>query len=166
MMFGMVDMKLLKSKKGMTLLETILALAVLGIISAPLLTVFTNAAVIVKKTNDRLEINAVTRIIKENVTNSVKYGGNGHGICISGTATIIDLQVENGSDLEVKGINDEVNLKYKFDAERTVDFGYLSYSDNDATILADTCEYTITLKKANGVVVQKLKILINKLDGP
>lgn len=159
-------MKLFKSTKGTTLLETILALAVLGIISVPLLTVFTNAAVIVKKTNDRLEINAITRIIKENVTNSVKYGGEGHAICVFGTAVKIDLQVEDGSDLEVKDAKDEINLKYKFDAERTVDFGSLTYSDNDATVLADTCEYTITLKKADGDVVQKLKILVNKLDSP
>lgn len=161
-------MKLFKSKKGMTLLETILALAVLGIVAAPLLTVFTNAAVIVKKTNDRLEINAITRIIKENVTSSVKYG-EGHEIYSYDDTEDIVLKTAingNGKGLQIKGTNDEINPRYKFDAERIVDFGDLSYSTSAAITLADTCEYLITLKTMDGDMVQKLRILVNRIDSP
>lgn len=157
-------MKLFKSKKGMTLIETIIAMAVLAIVSVPLMAVFTNAAVIVKKTNDRLEINAVTRIIKENVINSVKYGG-GNTIKSSETGLEIDLQsVEDGTNLEIKGSKGDINTKYIFDAERTVDFDNLSYSASSSQKLADTCEYLITLKTMDGDAVQRLRILINKVD--
>ena len=161
-----VDMNVIRSKKGMTLLETILALAVLGIVAAPLLMVFTNAAAIAKKTQDRLEINAVTRIIKANVTNSVKYGV-GHTIFSEETGSDITLKdAVDGKDLQIKDAMDKVHSKYKFDAERTADYGTIAYSSTATATLADTCEYLITLKTADGEVVQKLKILINKVDDP
>ncbi|MEN6316747.1 MAG: type II secretion system protein [Clostridiaceae bacterium] len=168
-------MKLLKSNKGMTLIETIISLAVLGIVSVPLMAVFTNTAVIVKKTDERLEINAVTRIIKENVINSVKYGGSGNAIYTYNHADLIDLQsgpdangdgdLETAENLEIKDSKDIVNEDYIFDAERTMDFNTIANPEDPSGSLADTCEYLITVKTKNtGNIVQKLRILINRID--
>ena len=165
-------MKHFRSKKGMTLIETIIALAVLGIVSVPLMAVFTNAAVIVKKTDDRLEINAVTRIIKENVIRSVKYGGLGNAIYSYEYGKKIDLKTgldedgisRNTINLQVKNSEEEVNTKYKFDAERTMEFNSIANPGNTGSHLNDTCEYLITLKTENGDMVQKLRILINRID--
>lgn len=168
-------MKHVKSNKGMTLIETIISLAVLGIVSVPLMAVFTNAAVIVKKTDERLEINAVTRIIKENVINSVKYGGSGNAINTFDHTGLIDLQsgpdadedgdFEAAENLEIKDSKNSVNKKYIFDAERTMNFDTLTNPEDPSRTLADTCEYLITIKaKDTGDTIQRLRILINRID--
>lgn len=155
---------LFKSKKGMTLTEVIISLAVLGIVSAPLLMVFTNAAGIVKKTDERLEINAVTRIMKENVFSSVKYGGEGNSIRSYEDNELKDLKDEEAEGyvgrfrmLQIKGSKDKIYEQYMFDAERVKDFGEIGNA-------ADTCEYLLTLKKRDGTEIQKLRIYINRLD--
>ena len=64
--------KTLRNKKGMTLTEVIIALAVLGIISVPLIAVFSNSVFITRLTKNQLEINAVIQIVKVEVTQAVK----------------------------------------------------------------------------------------------
>ncbi|OPX43025.1 hypothetical protein CLHUN_31690 [Ruminiclostridium hungatei] len=64
--------KLLKNNKGMTITEIITALAVLGIISIPLMAVFSNSVLLTKMTGNQLEINAVMQIAKADVVQSVK----------------------------------------------------------------------------------------------
>jgi len=71
-------LKLLKNNKGMTITEIITALAVLGIISIPLMAVFSNSVLLTKMTGNQLEINAVMQIAKADVVQSVK---NGVGLC-------------------------------------------------------------------------------------
>ncbi len=150
----------------MTLIEVIIALAVLGIVTVPLLVVFTNAQVVIKKTESRLETNAVMRIVKENVTRAVKYGGEGSGNNLrSCDGAECDLtKKENGfagqysgQNLEVKSEDGKINEQYKFDAGRTKDFGEIAAAGN-------TCEYEITLKEMDGTRLQRLKILVNRLE--
>ncbi len=147
------------NNKGMTLIEAIVALAILGIVSAPLLMVFTNAQMIIRNTGSRLEANAVMRIIKENVTRSVKIGA-GNTVRQLDTGAVFDLSVDTGEllNLEVEGKDGKVNDKYKFDVKRTKEFGFLP---GDAR---NTCEYEITLRKMDGQEIQRLKILINNLQ--
>lgn len=64
--------KFLKNNKGMTITEIITALAVLGIISIPLMAVFSNSVMLTKMTGNQLEINAVMQIAKAQVVHSVK----------------------------------------------------------------------------------------------
>lgn len=66
--------KILKNIKGMTLTEVIIALAVLGIISVPLIAVFSNSVLITQLTRNQLEVNAVVQIVKVEVTQAVKNG--------------------------------------------------------------------------------------------
>lgn len=156
------------NNKGMTLIEAIVALAILGIVSAPLLVVFTNAQLVIRNTESRLEANAVMRIIKENVTASVKFGGFNKIKQIGANGAEYDLSEDNGdvkTDLEIKGKDQKVNARYKFDLKRTVNFGELpgDPANPEKNKPKDTCEYEITLRKMDGQEVQKLKILINSL---
>lgn len=68
--------KTLRNKKGMTLTEVIIALAVFGIISVPLIAVFSNSVFITRLTKNQLEINAVIQIVKVEVTQAVKNGNS------------------------------------------------------------------------------------------
>jgi prepilin-type N-terminal cleavage/methylation domain-containing protein len=160
-------MRFARNKKGMTLIDVIVALAVLAIASMPLLTVFANSAMLIKKADTRLEINAITRVVKENVVNSVKFGV-GNVIYSYDAKKDIDLNTDiNGTSLQIKGKDGQVNGKYKFDAIRTIDFGDIKNPDdmiNPAAMLSDTCEYRIDLKKMDGTEVQKIKIYINRLQ--
>lgn len=65
-------LKFLRNNKGMTITEIITALAVLGIISIPLMAVFSNSVLLTKMTGNQLEINAVMQIAKAQVVHSVK----------------------------------------------------------------------------------------------
>lgn len=154
--------KFTDNKKGTTLMEVILSLAVLGIISVPLFATFLSSAAIIKKTGEQLEINAATKIIKENVVASVKYGGGN---------TITSYETDEfGNEIEVvlKDCTEAKNLKvvdsmgkiydkYKFDVKREKDYGeILNYPD--------TCEYLVTLKRiSNNQVIQKVRVDINRL---
>jgi len=155
--------KFFKNNKGATLIEIVVSLAVLGIISVPLFTTFLSSALIIRRTGEQLEINAVTRIVKENVVASVKYGG---GNVIPSYETD-----EYGTEIEVvlKGCDEANNLKvldsmgkvydkYKFDVKREKDYGEIPG-------YPDTCQYIITLKTFPGdKIIQKVRININRLD--
>lgn len=61
----------LKSKKGMTLLEVILALSLLAIFTVPLSVGFMNTLLISKTVEKENHVNAVTSIIKERVQDAL-----------------------------------------------------------------------------------------------
>ena len=157
-------MKIFKNRKGMTLIEVIVSMTVLGILSAPVLMIFTNSMMTVKLANDRIEINAATRIIKESVTNSVKYGGGNTLTSFdtdgTGTEYVLELKTYppiHSSNFKIIDGKNKPNGKYKFDVSRTKTFGEIVDYPN-------TCEYLITIKKiADDSTVQKLTFLINSL---
>lgn len=66
--------RIIKNNKGMTITEVILALAILGIVSIPLIAVFSNSIFLTQLTKRKMEINAVMQIAKGDVTQSVKNG--------------------------------------------------------------------------------------------
>lgn len=67
----------LKKQSGMTLTEVLLALAVLSIVSIPLLTSFMNSIAINKKTDKMMQMTIIERAVKNNVTEYAKYGTEG-----------------------------------------------------------------------------------------
>ncbi len=154
---------IVKNKKGMTMVEVVISLTVIGIISIPLFAAFMSSAALMKKTHEQMEINAVTRVVKENVTVSVKYGG-GNKI----PSYEID---EYGDEIEVvlKGLSEAKNLKvvdsmrrvydkYKFDVKREKNFG-------EIINFPDTSEYIVILKEnPGGREIQKVRMNINRLD--
>ena len=170
-------LKVIKSCKGISLVEAIVAMTVLAMLSTVVMMMFMNSMVTVKMTNDRIEINAVTRIIKENVINSVKNGvGNtlisfdkdsaNHEYVIelksmpnmAGTANVVN----NFKIIDGKNI---INPRYKFNAVRVVDFIPVSDPGYAAEDFPNTCEYLITIKKIfDNSVVQKFRLYINNTD--
>lgn len=169
MMQGDLMRKLFKSKKGMTLIEVITSLAVLGIISVPLMMSFTNTIMVVKLTQKQTEINAVTRIVKNNVTDAVKYGiklikygavpradgtmDPADEIQLRGPSSVFTAAVDTTPDLKIDGkdgISDYSAYKFSVKDLKTADSDY-----------PNTYEYVITLKKANGDVIQKVRIAVN-----
>ncbi len=60
--------RLLKAKNGMTMIEVIISIALLSVVSVPLIISFMNSLNISRLSKNQIEINAVTRTIKETVT--------------------------------------------------------------------------------------------------
>ena len=67
-------MKSLRSKKGMTLVEMIVAMSIFAIISVPMLTTVSLMFKVMAKKKVSIEDNAVIRIVKENVVDAIKDG--------------------------------------------------------------------------------------------
>lgn len=65
-------LRFFKRIKGTTLIDVIVSMTILGIITVPLLTVFSDTIALNKKGNDQIDINAVARVVKENVVDDVK----------------------------------------------------------------------------------------------
>lgn len=57
--------RLLKSEKGMSLLEVIIAVAILGVLAIPIMTTFLNTQIYAKKVDRQTEVNAITRTVKQ-----------------------------------------------------------------------------------------------------
>jgi len=76
--------KKFESKKGMTVIEVILSLAILGIVTVPLMTVFASSLYMTKHVDNQIEVNMATRLAKELVTYSVNNGSELAGLT-SGT---------------------------------------------------------------------------------
>lgn len=66
--------KMLKSKKGMSIIEVILALTVLSIVSIPLMTSFGNSIKLTKHIDKEIDINAISRVAIERVTEALVKG--------------------------------------------------------------------------------------------
>ena len=69
-------MNILRNRKGSTVTEVLMALAVLGIISIPLIAVFSNSIFMTRLTKEQMEVNSVMQIIKNEVVQSVKNSRN------------------------------------------------------------------------------------------
>lgn len=57
--------RLFKSKSGMSLLEVMIALALLGVLTVPIMTAFMNTQLYAKKVDKQTDINAITRTVKQ-----------------------------------------------------------------------------------------------------
>lgn len=162
--------KILKNIKGMTLTEVIIALAVLGIISVPLIAVFSNSVFVTQLTKNQLEINAIMQIVKVEVTHAVKNG-----------STIKDFDdpddVLKVVDISPKGVDSEslysapgnetkflqinnsnLNDKYKYKVK------YINKSEDSLDTLQpepNTVELLIKLYSGNGKHLKDLKTDIN-----
>jgi prepilin-type N-terminal cleavage/methylation domain-containing protein len=148
-------LKVLRRKKGMTIIEVIVSLTLLAVLSVPISMLFLNSMKTVTLANEQIELNAVTRVIKEDVTNSVKNGVELPTIAAGSVILKTDI---NGTDITVIDNKNIINNRYKFNAVRTKDFS----SNAD---YGKTCEYTVTIFKISGnKKVREFKLSINSLD--
>jgi len=121
----------------MSLVEVLVAIAVLGIIAIPMTTLFADSILTVKYTNDRIEATSVIRTIKENVTTSVKYG----------PADPADLTHHAENIPTSDASNPEVNLKFITDSSKTINLKIIEYIDGNPT--ANT-EYLFDASRVRG----------------
>ncbi|MDP4093443.1 MAG: prepilin-type N-terminal cleavage/methylation domain-containing protein [Bacillota bacterium] len=166
-----------RNNKGMTLLEVMVAMAVFGIISVPLVMSCISPIVITKINQDQIELNAVTRTVKEAVVNAIKTTGypidtqntidnTGTGLStdiVTGSACVIlrgDTNLRSGRDLEIlvgQNGTTPVYSSYTFDAtlENVPDTMY-DPAKYDSSVhkysmidakCTDTCRYEITINK-------------------
>lgn len=90
--------KLLKCKKGFSLIEVILAITVLGVVAVPLFATFGTSFAIMSKRQQSIENSSVIRLAKENVVDSLKGG--------------ITSGIESFSDLNGDSVVDSGDIVY------------------------------------------------------
>lgn len=154
-------MKLLGNKKGTSLVEAIVAMAILGIISVVATMVYVNSMSTSNKAKEQIEINAVINTIAENTTNAVKCPddnilGNTDTPLRKDGGTGYDL-LPGYSDLIVMDGSGDINAKYKFDVNQ--DAGEPASISGYAVL-----KYIVRLKKADGTPMRIFKLEINTLD--
>lgn len=158
---SMLPKKILKCKKGTSLVEVIVALAILGIISTVATMSFVSSMQTSNKSKEQIELNAVIDTITENVTNAVKcpdssiLGNPGKKLVISGGASY-SLTTNCGA-LQVMDGSGNFNNSYQFDIEQA--FGEPTSITQDTVL-----KYLITLKKQDGTELRKFRLEINTLD--
>ena len=142
------------NKKGVTLAEVTVSLAVLGIISAVVTMAFTGAMSTSGRSGQQMELNAAIGIIRENVTNAVKIPGSR----IFGNDAV--LRHGNGDfnpgaeNLLIMDSGGNINRGYVFDIA----------PDEKDSPQEGLAQYLITLKKADGTtVLRRFRMEINTL---
>ena len=135
--------KRLKNNKGLTLVEAVVAIAMIGIVSLGMTTLFFSLSKTSKMSEAQLKQNAICRVIKENVAIAARTGDD-----IYGTGT--NKKVSNVSSIENLDVVDRsgnVYPEYVFNLEKlTEEIGF-----GDAT--KKVKKYKITLKNNNEVIL-------------
>lgn len=145
MMKGLIR-KCRLNNKGMTLLEAVIAILLISMVSVSITSLFFSLSKLAKLSNTQLMLNSVMRVIKENVSQSVRNDENIHGNAVkaSTASTETDKTLE---DLSVETFSGQV-YSYVFD---------LTYD----SVIEDVQKYWITIKRnSDGEVLTKYSIEI------
>lgn len=137
--------KLSLNNKGVTLLEAVISILLISIITVGVTSLFFSLSRISKLSNEQLTMNAVMRVVKENVTESLKGDsiliGNPGINARSAEASVLE-------DLNIEDFNSQQYPEYKFDLEYK------------GTTIGTTKKYAINIKKASGESVLQFCIEI------
>lgn len=148
--------RLFKNRKGMTMVEVLISIAVLALLSVPIMMTFMNAQVLARKVDKQTEVSAITRTVKQIVTDgivvtpsAVMTDISGNGIDYNGGGTDTYLQfVNEAKDATVLKVVDDLRImengnrndKYKFSISSCKDF-------HDSTNFDDVYNVLITIKE-------------------
>ena len=135
--------KRLNNNKGLTLVEAVVAIAMIGIVSVGMTTLFFSLSKTSKMSEEQLKQNAICRVLKENVVISARTGDDIYG---AGTNKKVS-NVNNTEDLKVVDRSGNEYPEYVFNLEKLseeIDFG-------DAA--KKVKKYKITLKNDNSVIL-------------
>ncbi|KNY28201.1 PulJ/GspJ family protein [Pseudobacteroides cellulosolvens] len=138
--------ELLKRKKGLTIVELIIAITLFAIITVPLMAGFANVAMINKLTKNQIEINAAANQVQQEVIDSVKKNSS--------------VTLESGSG-NIRGATLLKGIKV---GEGKSNFIYDSEYKGVTGVNGSTQEYLITLYKKKGAnfqVVEKFNVQVN-----
>lgn len=145
--------KLVGNKKGFSIVELIVSMAILVIVTVPIMASFSSIAAINLRTKNQQDVDAVMRVIKEEVVDHVKDADpNVH--TDSG-----DIQLRSGStfisgtNIKVDGASSSYYSSYRYDAK------YLGPvpDDTGTGFIKDIHEYSINVKKKDGVSYKNIQ---------
>jgi len=134
---------LYKNNKGLTLIEAVVAIAMIGIVSVGITTLMFSLSKTTKMSEEILKLNAICRVVRENVVDSARNGTEIYGNVIKAedvSASQTDLTVKDRSGAEYP--------EYKFDLYYT---GENAYGDPGKTVK----KYKIALKNSNNDVLSE-----------
>lgn len=160
----------------MSLLEVMIALAVLGLLSVPIMTAFMNTQIYAKKVDKQTEISAITRTVKQIVSDGILNGVdeltqfNGAPVNIFGGAPndkFIDFLNYAKSDtsgvdiqtpfLQIKDSDLSVNSKYKY----KIIYNHNSTEYYDGTQYPNVYNFKIEIYDAkNDQLLNKIKVAV------
>lgn len=146
--------KQFKGKKGFTIVELIISVALLAIISVPLMAGFVNVARINKLARNQIEINAAAKQVQQEVIEQVKKGG----IATDINGNVVNMKTNDVTNIKV-GDGSTENSSFKYDS----DYIGTTYIDPVSPV-GGTSEYNITLYKKKGTEfkeVQKFKVYVS-----
>lgn len=159
----------------MTLTEVIIALAILGIISVPLIAVFSNSVFITQLTKRQMEINAVMQIAKVEVAYAVKNPSSIPDFDDPGDVTKqVDINPKTSPLYDTKGNEttsylriEKSNLadRYKYRV-KYLDMGGASPDYSKPAPEPNTVELLIKLYSSEGKFLRELKADINYIEDP
>ncbi len=143
--------KMFKKKRGLSLVELIISVALLSIVMVPVLTAFLNVAAMNNKTKAQIEINNIAKLVQQDVIDHVKK--NDSVQTDSGNKNFKDISTNNFVTLTgVKIFSNSIEVKgFKYDAT------YISKT-NPGDLGPEA--YLINLYK-NNKKVKQFKVYIN-----
>ncbi|MBP7177360.1 MAG: hypothetical protein GX115_16620 [Ruminiclostridium sp.] len=101
------------NNKGMTLLEAVIAILLISMVSVGVTSLFFSLSRLAKLSNTQLELNTVMRVIKENVSKSLRDGDDIYGTAVKAAAAK-DKSDKTLKDLKVIALSDQ-EYDYVFD---------------------------------------------------
>jgi len=174
--------KFIKSNKGTSLVEVLVSIAVLGVVAIPIMMSFTYAASIVRISRNKIDINALSRIVRENAIDAIKSNSMVYVLTDSDSDGLYgtsfdadDLSVQSPSSLaigssigDIRVIGADFNpvspgdefkkyLRYKFEITKT--------GTVDTVNFPNTYVYEIVIKKndTGSAILRKFSIEVNTL---
>ncbi len=174
-------LNLFTNKRGMTMLEVLISIALLSLVSVPLIMSFMNSLMMSKLSKNQIEVNAVTRVVKEVVTsgfannlplNNYDIDGDGnlveHHLDVNGDGIVGDLyldllRVTPSSEPATSGgllirTTPEMYIPGYEDYVFTIHYDAKNYHDSNY----DTRNVLLTIyDKEKNKVVNKLKIAVD-----
>ncbi len=135
--------KRLKNNKGLTLVEAVVAIAMIGIVSLGMTTLFFSLSKTSKMSEAQLKQNAICRVIKENVVISARTGDYIYG---AGTNKKVS-NVSSTENLDVVDRSGNEYPEYVFNLEKLTE--EIGFGDVNKKVK----KYKITLKNNSGVIL-------------
>lgn len=149
----------LSSNKGMTLIEVVVSITILGIVVVPLLSVFSTSMTLASKRSNQIEINSITRLIKDNVMVAIKNNRKIKFYNDDGTIGEGFLKESSGfnnyQNVVIEGKDGNVYTdKFKFDITHQPKFSSNAYQLSIA-------EYLVVIKKMDNKEINRFVIVID-----
>lgn len=147
-----------RGENGYSLIEVIIAMTVFAMISLPLVMLFSNSMKLTKSSEEQIELNAITRIVRENVAEAIKNCATVHG-----NSSGYELRTAGVPTDTLHTLNDVIILDH---ASTLTDNPYEGYRFNAkplSTATDSVHRFEISIKRKNGPVIRTFIVEANKI---